>query len=1018
MKTVYSIKHLTTSSVLRRLGMCATSVALSLLLGACGGGGGGDGAVTPPGSITPPGTVTPPGIVTPPGTVTPPTVSVSIGGSPHAVANTVYGYQAGISGATSGDFVWNWGDGTPNSNGANVSKVWGKHGSFTNTLNATVDGQAVSASRSARVARPISAASDHTCALADVDLRDDNGATGFVVCWGVDEFVGQGIGEGAKVRIKPVIVLNENNKPLTNVVAIHTANARGCALKADGTVACWRSGQVAKPLAGFTGAVAIALGANHDCALQAGGSVMCVGSNDIGQLGGGVTGAPQTTPVSVAGLTDAVAISAGFGHTCALRSSGSVACWGANNEGQLGDGSLVSSATMLAVKNLSDAVAITAGLQHSCALRAGGAVVCWGNNAKGQLGSGTQVNNSTTTLAVSGLGDAVAISASERSQHTCALRAGGTMVCWGFNAVGQLGNGTTTIALSPVAVSELTDVVAFSAGALHTCAIKSDASAFCWGLNDLGQLGDTKGFDNVSALPSSLVTANSSVPSKVVEKLWNFVPNAPITTPTGTVTVPPITTTTTIACTDTPTALVTPTALLDAGGGVSFNMTGFVRGVANTIYSYLGSVVNSTATNIVWTWGDGSANSSGTSVDKIWTKPGVYNASLQSLIGGVSATGNKQVAMAGEPISASKSFRHTCALKPDGTVACWGDNSIGQLGNGSTAVSNFTGTQTVAGLTGVIALTTGAEHTCALKTGGSVVCWGGNSLNQLGDGTAVGKTVPVAVSNLTGVTAIAAGKFHTCAIKSTPSVTLVCWGSNSARQLGDTTNTSSAIPKTAIVLTGNLVVAVTAGDEHTCALINNGTVKCFGRNDKRQMGIGSATPTQLNTVSGLTNVVAISAGSAHTCALKADRTVACWGLAGSGQNGNNIAGTEEICGVICLPVNSTPVAVFDLTDAVAISAGNAHTCALRANGNIACWGDGALGQLGNDNLVKKNSPVAVACLSNAVSVSAGLAHTCALKADGSSACWGNNSFGQLGDGTTATTKKIPSSVVGGKIYWN
>jgi alpha-tubulin suppressor-like RCC1 family protein len=1007
MQTIPFMNYPMTSFTLRHACIYATLAAASLLLSACGGGGGGGevGGGNGNGGVTPTATVS---------------LSVGIGGSPHAVANTVYGYQASITGAASGEFVWNWGDGTADSSGANVSKVWRKHGSFTNTLKATLNGQALSASRSARVAQPLSAGNDHTCAMADVDLKINDG-TGGVLCWGLDTKVGRGIGNpGVPVRLKPVIVLGPNNTVLSNVVAVHASADKTCALKADGTVACWGQIEVAQPVAGFTDAVAIAVGSDHICALKANGSVACVGVNDKGQLGGGtISGGIQTTPVLVVGLADAVAISAGGRHTCALRASGAVTCWGDNAKGQLGDGTLVGGTTTVAVNGLTDAVAISAGANHSCALRTGGAVVCWGNNERGQLGSGILESKTTTTQAVSGLGDAVAISAGSGSDHTCALRAGGAVVCWGSNSFGQLGNGTTTNAINPAAVSDLSDVVAISAGNLHTCALKSDASAFCWGNNATGQLGDTASIAGGDGLEGAVVTANTSVPSKVLAtKLWNFVPNPPGSVPTGTVTVPPATTTT-IVCTDTPTALVTPTAITDGVG--NFSVTGFLRGVANTAYSYLATGIGGTTTNIVWTWGDGSANSNGASVDKVWNKPGFYNLSLGATIGGAAATGGRQVAMAGEPVSASKSFRHTCALKPDGTVACWGSNFAGQLGNSTTTASNFSGTETVTGLTGVIALTTGSGHSCALKTDGSVACWGNNNKNQLGDGTAVGKTLPTAVTNLASVTAIAAGKDHTCAIKSNAGGAVVCWGLNDNGQLGDGTQTNSPTPKNAIGLLAN-VLAISAGDNHTCALASSGQVKCFGSNVRRQMGIGNATPTLLNTVPGLTNVVAISAGAEHTCALKADHTVACWGASGAGRNGNNLVGTETVCqidGVVCATVNSSPVTVTGLTDAVAISAGNAHTCALRANGSLACWGNASAGQLGNDTTNDKNSPAPVACLTNAVSVSAGLDHTCALKADGSSACWGGNSEGQLGNGTlgSATNKKIPTSVLGGGIYW-
>ena len=196
---------------------------------------------------------------------------------------------------------------------------------------------------------------------------------------------------------------------------------------------------------------AIATGGNHTCAVAATGTVSCWGRNDDGQLGNGTT-TDATTPVAVTGITDATAVAAGARHTCALAATGTVSCWGRNDYGQLGNGTTTSATTPVAVAGITNAVAVAAGGYHTCALAATGTVSCWGGNGYGQIGNGT-TNSATTPVAVAGITDATAIAVG--AIHTCALADTGTVSCWGSNISGQLGNGTTTRANTPVAVAGL-----------------------------------------------------------------------------------------------------------------------------------------------------------------------------------------------------------------------------------------------------------------------------------------------------------------------------------------------------------------------------------------------------------------------------------------------------------------------------------------------------------------------------------------------------------------------------------
>jgi len=222
---------------------------------------------------------------------------------------------------------------------------------------------------------------------------------------------------------------------------------------------------------------------------------------------------------------------------------------------------------------------------------------------------------------------------------------------------------------------------------------------------------------------------------------------------------------------------------------------------------------------------------------------------------------------------------HTCALLSSGGVQCWGENSLGQLGNGTTTTP-LTTPANVSGLSsGVQAITTDAYHTCALLSGG-VMCWGYNNSSQLGDGTVTQRTTPVNVARLSsGVQAITAGGYHTCALMGGG---VQCWGSNTSGQLGDGTVAQRTTPASVVGMSGPVQV-LAAGSAHTCALPGVG-MKCWGHNLYGQLGDGSTTnrDTPVN-VSGLDGPVqAITAGQYHTCALLSGG-VKCWGYNNSGQ---------------------------------------------------------------------------------------------------------------------------------------
>lgn len=335
-----------------------------------------------------------------------------------------------------------------------------------------------------------------SCALVD---------DGTVECWGYN---GDGeLGTGSTTNsMTPVSVSG-----LSGVTAITANQDHTCALLLGGTIDCWGADEEGdlgvtyvstssdSPVAvsAISGATAIAAGFSHTCAVVAGGVVQCWGENAQGQLGNGTTANSMTPGVAVLGvagtgaqyLTGVIAIAAGYFHTCALLSGGSVACWGAGAAGELGNGGGSDSSVPLAVSGLTGVTAITAGQNYSCALLSSGTVECWGYNGDGELGSATTgLGGSSTPVPVTGLTGVTSIAAGY--DHTCAVLSNGTAACWGASSYGALGNGTANSSTTPVGVSSISSATGIAVGFSHTCAVLSSGAIECWGDNANGGLGN------------------------------------------------------------------------------------------------------------------------------------------------------------------------------------------------------------------------------------------------------------------------------------------------------------------------------------------------------------------------------------------------------------------------------------------------------------------------------------------------------------------------------------------------
>lgn len=336
-------------------------------------------------------------------------------------------------------------------------------------------------------------------------------------------------------------------------------------------------------------------------------------------------------------------------------------------------------------------------------------------------------------------------------------------------------------------------------------------------------------------------------------------------------------------------------------------------------------------------------------------------------------------------------------------LIAWGDNSFGQLGdNSKTSRSNPVA---IAALSDVIALGTGGgAHSLVIRSNGTVASMGYNRAGQLGNGTQTDSAVPVAVANLTNVRAVATGWYHSLALRADG--TVYAWGYNAFGQLGDGTTSNRATPIQVPGLSD--ITAVAAGVYHSYALRRDGQVFAWGSNFYGQLGDGSRE-NRLSPVAvrGLSNVSAIAAGGSHGLALTQSGGIFAWGWNAFGQLGDGSTTDHAIPQAIAFRPLPNPAPGVPSSPFVAVAAGYAHSVALDGVGFVSAWGDNTYGEIGDGTTTRRliQTPVRnvndSGTLNSVKGIASGGAHNVALMNDGSVATWGLNAFGQLGEGSTS-----------------
>jgi alpha-tubulin suppressor-like RCC1 family protein len=991
-------------------------------------------------------------------------VVLSYGGAP-------YYFVANYYGGSGNDLVLQWAATRPFAWGSNSSGMLGNGSTTQSNLPVGVNVTGVLAGKTLA---GVAAGGSHTLAL---------GMDGTLAAWGNNDNGQLGNGNTTFSNV-PVAVNTAGALSGKTVIAVAAGDSHSLALCSDGTLAAWGynfNGQLgngngttlyssvpvavntAGVLAGKT-VVAVAAGGSHSLALCADGTLAAWGYNYYGQLGnGGTSQSNVPVAVSTAGALAGkavIALAAGSSFSLALCYDGTLASWGYNNNGQLGNGSTtqsnvpvaVSIAGVLADKTI---VAVAAGSSHVIALCADGTLAAWGSNSSGQLGNDTTtpINVPEAVSKTGVLAGKPLVAVAAGGSHSLALCVDGTLAAWGYNYYGQLGNGTSTSSNVPVAVNR----AVLAAGEIFVAAINATSNS------SIGMVATpyaprlvveqpagtalTGGLGAVDMGSSALGTGvartftirNTGNAPLAIESVTIDGANAAdfILTTQPAASVAAGATTTFVVTFTTTTAFARRAALHvtsnDSASGVfHVNLTATGQGLLTATYD-TGAEVPLTTSGFTATGSDVNLTLHHTPATGA-TLTVVKNTGMGFINGNFSnLTQGQVVALNYAGVSYKFVANYYGGSGKDLVLQwattrpyAWGYNSNGQLGNGGTLQSNVPVAVSTAGVLAgktITAVATGASHSLALCADGTLAAWGYNYSGQLGNGTTASSKLPVAVSTagvLAGKTviAVAAGSEFSLALCSDG--TLAAWGNNSAGQLGNGGAVTGNLPvavSTAGILAGKAVIAVAAGSSHSLALCADGTLAAWGTNSSGQLGNGSTTsqanvPVAVFTAGVLAGktVTAVSAGQAHSLALCADGTLAAWGTNYFGQLGDGTSASSS------LPVAVSTAGVLAGKTITAAAAGYSHSLALCADGTLVAWGSDYWGMLGDAPITSdSNVPVLVdqtGVLSGktVTTVAAGKYLSMVLCADGTLATWGMNEYGMLGNGSGNSSIPLPSAV--------
>lgn len=649
-------------------------------------------------------------------------------------------------------------------------------------------------------------------------------------------------------------------------------------------------------------------GDHFTCGIDSGNALYCWGTSyTAGQLGTNDSAA-HLVPTKV-GSAAWSQVSAGASHACGIQTNGTLWCWGEGANGRLGQESDIA-AKKAPVQVLTPATTgwkqVSAGNQFTCAVRTDQSLYCFGRNASGETGNGTTTTYEGKPVQVTPSGwDSVSLG----YQHACGVRTSSQLLfCWGDGGGGRLGVGNTTTYNSPQQVGSATWQTV-GLGTDHSCGVQTSGRLYCWGVGGNGRLGTGTSSDQSAPQPIG------------TDATW--------------------------------------------------------KSISPQHYATCGSKTDGT----LWCWGQNTYGQLGTG--------DTTDRSVPTQAG----TATTWSAVGPGPIP-----NQACAVRTDGTLWCWGD----------TLAVHFTPLR-VDAVTTWTSVVSGNQFACGTRLDASLWCWGRNTSGRLGVGDTANRFTPAQVTGgAVNWKQVSASTSHACAVGL--DATLWCWGSNSNGKLGvgSTSPSSSTTPLQVRTPATDGWKQVSVGNEFSCAVRTDNTLYCWGRNANGEAGKGvtstnEPTPVAVTVAGDAAGWSLVGTGYQHACGIRTDKQLYCWGDGGGGRLGNGAA------------VATNPAPLHIGTDSWrTLGLGTDHTCGVQSTGALYCWGAGGNGRLGLGaaNTGDKNTPQQVGTDTNWATVTGGTTHSCGTRAFGSVWCWGNNTYGQLGIGSSVTTQRTPAQITG------
>lgn len=739
-------------------------------------------------------------------------------------------------------------------------------------------------------------------------------------------------------------------------------------------------------------------GDKFNCGIRMNGTLWCWGQNGSYKLAQGPEGTEDNypSPVRIDSTGDGTAsrdwllIDAGDFHSCAIKTDGSLWCWGDNFNGELAkDPSTVPSSNVpLRVDPANDWVNVKTKAYHSCAKKSNGTLWCWGVNSyltsraddpivsvPTQINSGADV--STTDWNDFALGD----------HHVCASKQTGSLWCWGYNSNGQIGLPPMSGNFYPVPqlINSSLNWKTLDAGWRHTCGLVEPEAGilnlYCWGWNRYGQLGS--GINDAGLNRP----ADSDTPLLIGSMSDNWVQVA-----LGDYHSCGIQDSGLIFCwgrngngqlgTDSTDDIVTPTQISSVSDNDWLQLSA----------GYFSSCATKTD-NSLWCWGGNRFGQLG-------------NGTIANKLDPVLIDNTQQWT------AVDGGHKHTCAIANSGaenTVWCWGDNFAGQLGDNSDIIRS-TPVQETRGFTNWDSLALGGYHSCGIRSNGTLWCWGSNNSGQGGQNP-VGNESLLQATQVGGATTwqqVGSGGTHTCGISAD---VLYCWGSDFYGQLGNgaATVSNQFNPVTVSVPAGQGSAVwswIGTTWDQSCGVLSNGTLWCWGslitgESAGNVVRTATASPVQVGID---TDWQQVDGSPAATCAIKTNGSLYCWG-----DNRFGLLGVDGARTVLTVP---TPVMAPTNTVWTKVKGLRRQLCSFQSaspGNTLWCWGDNYYGTVGNGTNDSVFEPTQESTLAtNWIDFATSGEHNCGVRDDGSLWCWGNNDEGQLGDGNywTAVPERI------------